>query len=290
MALSRTLSRSSVGRPRKPVRAVPVLWKQPAVVLSLCFLIAMLAASTVLAVVSPTPHADTGSMLLAPSLAHPMGTDSIGFDVLNRVLQAARIDLTLAVVGTVASMLVGVPIGMLASNGGRAESAIMRGIDMFQAFPVIVMALAIVALAGNDLRYVVLVIALINIPTFIRITRAEALALREARYIEAARAIGASPRRVLTKHMLPNMSGVILAQVSLSASVSIMVIAALSFLGIGVTPPAASWGAMLETGLADITRQVWWTWAFPGLAIFCSVLSFNAIADGVLRRVEGNNR
>lgn len=285
MALTRPVSRR-----RRPVRAVPVLWKQPAVVVSVAFLSAMLVSSLVLGAVSPTPHADTSSMLQAPSGAHPMGTDAIGFDVLNRVVQAARIDITLAVVGTLISMLVGVPIGMLASGGGRVEGAIMRAIDMFQAFPVIVLALAVVALAGNDLRYVALVIALINIPTFIRVTRAEALALREARYVEAARAIGASPRRVLTKHVLPNMSGVILAQVSLSASVSIMVIAALSFLGIGVTPPAASWGAMLETGLADITRGVWWSWSFPGLAIFCSVLAFNAIADGVLRRVEGNKR
>lgn len=258
----------------------------PGIVLGTLVLVTILTA----AFLAPLPHdpfrPEAGGAYQAPSGDHLLGTDSSGFDVFSRTIVAGRIDLPLALAGTLISLAIGVPIGLAASSKGRWDEWIMRGLDVFQAFPLLVLAIVIVALTGNNLRNVVVAIVLINAPRFIRLTRSEALSVRESRYIEAARAMGATSRRVVWRHLLPNISGSILAQASLGAANAIVVIAALSFIGIGTSPTDASWGAMIRAGSQSMATGEWWIALGPGVAVFVTVLSFNAIADGIMAIFE----
>ncbi len=227
--------------------------------------------------IQPNPE----STLQPPNGEFWFGTDRFGFDIFSRVFAAARLDLPIALAGTLLSIAVGVPIGLAASNKSRWSEWIMRGLDMFQAFPLLVLAFAIVALTGNSLQNVVFAIVLVNVPRFIRLVRSEALSLRESRFIEAAIAIGASRTRVMVRHMMPNTLGIVLAQASLAAAHAIIVIAGLSFLGIGIAPPDASWGVMIRVGSQNIATGQWWVSLFPGAMVFLTIVSFNIVADGV---------
>lgn len=244
----------------------------------------------VAAVLAPLPHdpfrPNAANGLQPPSSVHWMGTDSAGFDVFSRTIAAGRLDLPLALIATVLSLGIGVPIGLAASTKSRRSEYLMRGLDVFQAFPLLVLAIVLVAITGNNLRNVVVAIVLINAPRFVRLTRSEALSIRESRFIEAAQAIGATPRRIVWRHLLPNISGSILAQASLSAANAIVVIAALSFIGIGTSPSDASWGAMIRAGSQSMATGQWWIALGPGLAVFLTVVSFNAVSDGIMSRME----
>lgn len=269
-----------------PGRVLPLsaVWRwtryRGGIVAGLAVLVLLLLA----AIVAPLPHdpfMPTSSTLQPPSAEHWLGTDRSGFDVFSRTIAAGRLDLPLALAGTLLSLLIGVPIGLAASAKSRWSEGIMRGLDVFQAFPLLVLAIVIVSLTGNNLRTVVLALVLINAPRFVRLTRSEALAVRESRFMEAARAMGASRARLMWRHLLPNISGSILAQASLGAANAIVVIAALSFLGIGTSPSDASWGAMIRGGSQTMATGQWWIAFGPGLAVFITVLSFNAVADGI---------
>lgn len=228
-----------------------------------------------------------GPAMQPPSAAHLFGTDRFGFDLFSRTLAAGSRDIPLALAGTLLSAIIGVPLGLLAITRGRVGELVMRALDAFQAFPLVVLAVAIVALTGNRLENVVLAIAIINVPRFMRLVRAQGLAIRESRFVEAARTYGASWLRILGYHILPNVWGVIIAQASLTAAHSIVVIAALSFLGIGISPPAASWGSMIQSGAQNMATGQWWVVLFPGLAVLITVASLNAIADAADRRLAG---
>ncbi len=224
---------------------------------------------------------DPSSTSLPPGGTHWFGTDRDGLDVFSRTIASAGRDLPLAIGGTLASLLVGVPLGLLVSSKGKWPERVMRGLDVFQAFPLVIIAIAIVTLTGNNLQNVILAIMIINVPRFMRLIRSEALAIRESRFIEAAWATGATRFRVLVRHILPNVTGVTLAQSSLAAAQAMIVIAALSFLGVGVSPPNPSWGLMIQEGARQITIGQWWVVAFPGLAVLLTVMCFNLIADGL---------
>ena len=227
----------------------------------------------------PRKPGSTGETLLSPSGTHWMGTDKFGLDVFSRLVASAATDIPLAVSGMVISLVVGVVLGLVASLPGRGGERLVRALDVFQAFPLLLIAIAVVAMMGNNLTNVVIAIVIINIPRFIRLVRSEGLSIRESRYMEAARAVGVSTPRLLFRHMLPNMTGTILAQASLAVANAIVVIASLSFLGIGINAADPSWGAMLQTGAANITTGQWWVWAFPGAAVFVTILCLNAIGD-----------
>jgi peptide/nickel transport system permease protein len=261
---------------------------RPAILVGAGVIAALLAAGFWL----PLPYSptvpDPAATSLPPGAEHWFGTDSDGFDVFSRTIASAGRDLPLAVIGTLASLLVGVPLGLLVSTKGRWPERVMRGLDVFQAFPLVIIAIAIVTLTGNKLQNVILAVMIINVPRFMRLIRSEALAMRESRFIEAAWAAGATRSRVLGKHILPNVAGVTLAQSSLAAAQAIIVIAALSFLGVGVSPPNPSWGLMIQEGARQMTIGQWWVVTFPGLAVLLTVICFNLIADGLQMASESD--
>lgn len=274
--------------PRRSLAGAGTRWarRNLGIVLGLVTLAMILLAAFVAPLPADPRLPDAAAILRGPDLDHWLGTDRSGFDVFSRTIAAGRLDLPLALGGTLVSLVLGVPVGLAASAKGRWDETIMRGLDVFQAFPLLVLAIVLVTLTGNNLRNVVVAIVLINAPRFIRLTRSEALAVRESRFMEAAHAMGASRSRVLWRHLLPNISGSIIAQASLSAANAIVVIAALSFLGIGTSPSDPSWGSMIRSGSQTMATGQWWVAFGPGLAVFVTVLSFNAVADGIMSIFE----
>jgi peptide/nickel transport system permease protein len=232
-----------------------------------------------------TPNVD--AILKPPSHSHWFGTDSSGFDIFSRTLTAPERDLPLSLLGTLLSLVIGVPLGLIASGRTRVAELLMRSLDVFQAFPLVIIAVAIVTLTGNHIQNIVYAIALINIPRFMRLIRSEALSLRRSRLIEAAVAMGCSPARLLFRHLLPNVAGVIFVQASLAAAYAVIVIASLNFLGIGVSPPTPTWGSMIQSGAQNISAGQWWVSLFPSAALFVAVLAFNAIANSLQHALEG---
>ncbi|QQQ79481.1 ABC transporter permease [Saccharothrix sp. 6-C] len=241
---------------------------------------------------APLPYGpttpDPSNVLRTPSADHVFGTDANGFDVFSRVVAAGRSDLPLALSGTLASLVLGLLIGLPLSTKSRYSEGFMRALDAFQSFPLIVLSVTIVSLTGNNIQNIVYAIVIINGPRFIRLIRGEALAIRDGRFIEAAVATGARPRRIVFRHIMPNVVDVCLVQCSLTAANAVIVIAALNFLGIGVSPPDPTWGSMVQIGAQGIATGQWWVAMFPGIAIFIAIGSLNVLANGIQRRVEGS--
>lgn len=267
--------------PGRFTRAKEWTVRHPSVVVGCGVLTLMLLAGLFMPLPFDPTAPDTRGTLQAPNGTHWFGTDGNGFDVFSRTIASAARDLPLALVGTLFSLLVGVPLGLMVSSKTRIADWVMRGLDIFQSFPLVIIAVAVVTLTGNNLSNVILAIMIINVPRFMRLIRSEALALRESRFVEAAIAVGGTPLRVLARHILPNVTGVTIVQSSLAAAQAIVVIAALSFLGVGVSPPNPSWGLMIQDGSSQLITGQWWVVLFPGLAVLIAVASFNMIADGL---------
>jgi peptide/nickel transport system permease protein len=224
---------------------------------------------------------DVENMLQAPSSSHPFGTDELGRDVLSRVIIAARVSLEVGVVSVGLALVAGVAIGLVAGfYRGWVDNALMRCMDVLFAFPVLLLAVAIVAVLGPGLGTAMVAIGVVYAPIFARVTRASVLSVREQVYVRAALSIGASDLRIMRRHVLPNIAAPLIVQTSLSLAFAILSEAALSFLGLGVQPPAPSWGRMLFDGRGFVT-DAWWLGVFPGLAILLTVLAFNLVGDAL---------
>jgi|TARA_B110000881_G_scaffold57804_1_gene49453 peptide/nickel transport system permease protein len=261
--------------------------KQNAPVILSCIVLFNLSFGAFIYNFAHDPYAtDIIQRLSPPGNGFIFGTDEVGFDIFSRTIIAGKIDLFISLSGTLVALLVGLPLGLMASDKTKNADRIMKVLDMFQAFPLLVLAIVIVAMWGNNIRNVIFAIILINIPRFTRLIRSEALTVRESRFIEVATAMGASKTRIISRHLLPNILGTLLAQASITTAHSIVVVAALSFIGIGVVPPEASWGSMIRAGSQYMMTGQWWMSIFPGLAIFISVLSFNTISQYILRKYE----
>jgi peptide/nickel transport system permease protein len=245
------------------------------------FLVVLILAS----LFAPLPYdpelPNPGVGIAPPSAQHWFGTDITGGDVFSRTIAAAWVDLSLALAGTLLSLLIGVPLGLATSVKKRWSDNLVRGMDAFQAFPLLILALVLVSLSGNKLYMVVVAIALINIPRYMRLIRSEVLSLREARFMEATTAVGVPIPRSLRKHVLPNVMGMITAQTTLTMANAIVVIATLSFLGIGVAPPTPSWGSMIRSGSSNMVSGEWWVAFFPGLFVLLSVWILNQLSDAI---------
>lgn len=224
---------------------------------------------------------DVPNALQAPSLAHPFGTDDLGRDVLSRVLLAASTTLRVAVISVAIAMAAGVLIGLVSGYiGGIVDTVLMRIVDVMFSFPVLILALAIVAILGPGVNSAMVAIGIVYIPIFARVTRASTLTVRQMPYVQAARTMGVRTPSIIGSHVLPNISGPVIVQTSLSLAFAILSEAALSFLGLGVQPPDPSWGRMLFDAQGFLTTA-WWMGVFPGLAIFFTVLAFNLVGDGL---------
>jgi peptide/nickel transport system permease protein len=219
-----------------------------------------------------------------PSRAFPLGTDELGRDVLSRIIWGARISLEVAVAAMAMTMLLGVAIGLLAGFfGGPIDFALMRLTDMMLAFPTLLLAMAFVTVLRPSLLSILLVIGLVSWTGVARVVRAETLSLAQRDFVLAARALGATPGRLIVAHVLPNALPVIVVMAVLGTSSTLLLDAGLSFLGLGVPPPTPSWGRMIEEATMYF-RTAPWLAAFPGLAIFYAVLAFNLLGYGYLRR------
>ena len=224
---------------------------------------------------------DVPNALAAPSWSHLFGTDDLGRDVFSRVVLAASVSLRVAVIAVAISLTVGVILGMVAGYaGGVLDTALMRIVDVVFSFPVLLLALAIVAILGPGVTSAMIAIGVVYIPIFARVARADTLRVRQTQYVQAARATGVGTSRILARHVLPNISGPVIVQTSISLAFAILSEAALSFLGLGVQPPDPSWGRMLFDAQGFIT-DAWWMGVFPGLAILLTVFAFNLVGDGV---------
>ena len=249
-----------------------------------------------LAFLSPliTPYdptvGDFSLVLRGPTLRHVFGTDNFGRDVLTRVVYGYRVSMIVAIASVLAALVIGLPLGLLAGYlGGIVDDLIMRPLDLFMAFPAILLTVMLVALFGTGTLVVVVALAIIYIPIFTRILRGSVIAVRSEEYVEAARALGAAPFRVMARHILPNSVGPLIVQASISMGIAILIEAALSFVGLGTQPPRPSLGLMLSEG-RDYMREAPWIVLFPGLAIMVAVVGFNLLGDGLRDVVDYSGR
>jgi len=259
--------------------------------------LALFLALVVLAVIGPSiaPHdplaSDTAKTLQPPSRAHWFGTDQVGRDILSRVLVATRLDLLISLSAVALSFALGGSAGAAAGFfGGWTDRVVTRVTDTIMAFPLFVLAMGIVAALGNTLGNIVLATAVINIPFYARMARAEANVRRDAGFVDAARLAGNGGARVLAFHVFPNCLPPMMVQASLNLGWAILNAAGLSFIGLGVRPPTPEWGIMVAEGAAFIVSGEWWIALFPGLALMLAVFCFNLLGDGLRDLIDPRRR
>lgn len=234
---------------------------------------------------------DTANSLQAPSSAHWFGTDQLGRDMFSRVLMGTRMDLGIAIAAVFLAAAIGTFLGACAGfYGGYVDSAVGRGVDIIMAFPLFVLAMAIVAALGNSVANVVYASAIINMPFYVRVVRSEILVLKGAGFVEAARLCGNSNSRILWSQLLPNVSAPLVVQMSLNMGWSMLNAASLSFVGLGIRPPSPEWGIMVAEGAQYIISGQWWVALFPGLALTLVVLCFNLLGDGLRDIIDPRRR
>ena len=220
--------------------------------------------------------------LLPPSGAHFLGTDDLGRDVLSRVIWGSRVSLSVGVISVSIGFLLGVSLGLAAGYlGGTFDLLVMRGIDALLAFPALVLAIAITAALGPQIQNAMIAIGIVAIPAYARLTRGQALSLRERDFIVAARTVGARPIRIVLRHIFPNLANALIVQATLSTAFAILAEAALSFLGLGPQPPYPSWGQDINYSQRYLPNLKWWMSVGPGVAIFTAVFAFNFLGDAL---------
>jgi peptide/nickel transport system permease protein len=249
--------------------------------------LAILVIMSLLAVLAPAiapydPDAvDILHQLEAPSQAHILGTDLYGRDIFSRILYGGRITLVVGLIAVGIAASIGIVLGLIAGfYGGALDSIIMRLVDVLLAFPRILLALSIVGMLGPGLLNVMVAVGIAGIPGYARLVRGSVLSAKENVYVEAARVVGCPDHIILRRHLLPNIIGPVIVLATLDVAAAILSASSLSFLGLGVQPPTAEWGAMLNEGRQYLRTAPWIT-LFPGLAIMISVLSINMLGDGL---------
>ncbi len=220
--------------------------------------------------------------LIPPSPGHWLGTDDLGRDVLSRVMWGSRVSLSVGAISVSIGLLVGTSLGLAAGYlGGKFDLLIMRGIDALLAFPALILAIAITSALGPQIQNAMIAIGIVAIPAYARLTRGQVLAVRQREFIVAARTIGASPLRIVTRHIFPNVMNALIVQATLSTAFAILAEAALSFLGLGPQPPYPSWGQDIAYSQRYLPNLKWWMSVGPGIAIFTAVFAFNFLGDAL---------
>ena len=233
---------------------------------------------------------DVSRALQPPSAAHWFGTDELGRDIFSRVLAGTRVSMQVAVVSVAFSLTVGVSIGLFAGYVGTfVDTILMRLVDVLFAFPVVLLALAIIAVLGPGLWTTTVAVGVVYTPIFARVARASTLSVRVAPFVQVSRTMGTGHGFILWRRVLPNISGPIVVQTSISLAFAILSEATLSFLGLGIQPPQPSWGRMIFDAQAYL-YQSWWMSIFPGAAIFVTVLAFNLLGDGLRDVIDPRQR
>ena len=261
------------------------------------FAFGLFIAFVILALVGPwiVPYdplaSDTVNAMQAPSRANWFGTDHLGRDILSRIIVATRLDFGIAVSAVALSFVVGSAFGCLAGfYGGWTDRVVGRTADTIMAFPLFVLAMGIVAALGNTVANIVIATAIINLPFYMRVSRAEVNVRREAGYVEAARLSGASDMRILASHLFPNILPPMMVQISLNMGWAILNAAGLSFIGLGVQAPTPEWGIMVAEGATYIISGEWWVALFPGAVLMLAVFCFNLLGDGLRDIIDPRRR
>jgi len=261
-----------------------------------CVGLAILTLLVVTALLAPllAPHDPTrqnlDNDLRSYSMDNPLGTDKLGRDILSRVLYGGRISLLVGATTVVISLAIGLAIGSLSGYfGGWTDQLLMRLVDILMAFPGILLAIAFTAVLGPGLDHVILALCLIGWTSYARLVRGEILALREREFVQAARALGCKPARIIARHLLPNLLPPVLIQATFGLAAAIIAEGSLSFLGLGVEPPTPSWGSMLNDGRQFLLVAPNLT-TYPGIAIMITVFGLNLVGDGLQDRFQARSR
>ena len=283
---TQSLKLDSITEADPPIRPRPSWWVQlrrdKKALAGLVVLMTLVLIALAAGFLSPyDPNAMDYDMLGTPSWAHPLGTDDLGRDLLSRIMHGTRISLFVGVSTVAISLVLGVLMGLASGYyGGWIDMIIMRYIDLQWAFPNFIIAVYLVAVFGAGLSNVIVAISLAFLDDFARITRGMVLTIKESQYSDAARVLGASDWRIMSRHILPNAIAPIIVQASVSVSYAILGEAWLSFLGLGVEADTPTWGLILSESRSFISRA-WWLGVFPGLAIMVAVLSINFVGDAL---------
>jgi len=233
---------------------------------------------------------DYESLLVGPSLEHPLGTDNTGRDIFSRLIFGTRISLLVGVFAVGLAMAIGVPAGSVAGYvGGWVDEVTMRIMDIAISFPALVLALALVGAVGPSLRNIVLVIGIVYSPQYARLIRGEVLSVKEEEYIEAVEGTGLSNLKILYRHVIPNSFQPVIVQGTFHVATAIIFEASLSFLGLGIQPPTPSWGVMIANGRSYLPGE-WWISTFPGIAIMITVLSYNILGDALQDKFDPQSK
>jgi peptide/nickel transport system permease protein len=263
--------------------SVDYFMRSPLAVAGLIVILGVIVVAVAAPIIAPYPavYVDLENRMLPPSLNHLFGTDDIGRDIFSRVLYGSGITLQVGVIVILVAYSIAIPLGTVAGyKGGLTSDIIMRFTDMFLAFPSIILALAFSAALGPGITNAMLALALTWWPWATRITRSQALSIKESYYVEAAKALGASDSYIIFHHVIPNCMGPIVVQATVDFGWTVLVAASLGFLGLGAQPPAPDWGLMVSIGRTYFISQPWLS-LFPGLAIFVTVLAANLLGDGL---------
>lgn len=252
-------------------------------VFGLVVIILLILCALFPSVIAPYGYDDQNlsEQFIAPCLAHPFGTDNFGRDILSRVIYGCRISLLIGLISVSISCVLGVVLGCIAGYyGNKVDNLVMRFIDIMLAIPQMLLAMSIVAALGIGTENLILAIAIGSVPGYARIVRGSILSVKGQEYIEAARSIGASDFRIITRHIVPNCLAPIIVQATMSIASAILSTASMSFIGLGIEPPTPEWGSMLSAGRAYL-RDHWFVVTFPGIAIMLTVFAFNLFGDGL---------
>lgn len=258
--------------------------RRPAGAIGLCAVVVIAIVAIIglwLVPYGPT-DANPAAQLEPPSPSHWFGTDISGMDIFSRVVAAARNDLTIGVAATLLALTIGAPLGIVSGYfRGWPSEVISRGADILQAFPIFILAMALVALLGTKITNVILVIAFLTSPIYLRLMRGQTYALRQMPFVEAGIVVGNPPRRIISRYIFPMAIPPALTQVSVNVGIAILLTAGLSFVGAGVRVPTPEWGSMISIGASEIITGQWWVAVFPGFAIVVTVLSFSLLGRAI---------
>ncbi len=284
-------SRSAPGRSFGLAGVAGTIAREPVALLGLVMVAVYVAVALVVAFLPlRDPLLPSAQRLAAPTPDFPLGTDALGRDLLSRILFGASLSIQVAVLSVAAAVAAGATLGLVSGYlGGAWDFAIGRVLDVFFAFPAILLALGIVAALGPGPRNVILAIAVVYTPIFARVVRGPVLALKARDFVEAARAVGATQTRIVVRHIVPNLVSTLIVQTSLALSWAVLTEGALSFLGLSAQPPAPSWGVMLNEGRQYLEFATHLA-VFPGLAIMVAVLGFNLLGDGLRDALDPQRR